>query len=183
MHKNIRLSDIRKLRKALGMTQQKLSEISGISQPLIARIETGKTDPSFSKAEKIFSALQSTKKNSAGFRAADIMSRKIRFIPPNETVSHAAKLMERKSISQLPVLENGKVIGMISEKDVASSIGSDPNRMSVADVMSEAPPTMGLDADVGMLGALLEYSSCVLVVSKGRVEGIITRADILKTFS
>ena len=80
-------------------------------------------------------------------------------------------------------MENGKVIGMISEKDVASSIGSDPNRMSVADVMSEAPPTLGPDADVGMLGALLEYSSCVLVVSKGRVEGIITRADILKTFS
>ncbi|MBI4019301.1 MAG: CBS domain-containing protein [Candidatus Aenigmarchaeota archaeon] len=183
MHKNIKLADIRRIRKSLGMTQQKLSEVSGISQPLIARIETGKTDPSFSKAEKIFSALESSKKSSGAFHAMDIMSKKIIFISPSETVSHAARIMKRRGISQLPVLENGKVIGLISEKDIASSIGNDPNRMSVNDVMSEAPPTIGPDADVGMLTAMLEYSSCLLVASKGHTEGIITRADILKTFS
>lgn len=178
MHKNM-LSDIKKMRKSMGITQQKLSEISGISQPLIARIETGKVEPSFSNAEKIFSALDGMKRDSS-HNAKDIMSRKIVFVKPDDKILAAAKIMKRKGISQMPVAHNEKILGIIGEKEISSSIGRELSRLCVMDVMSDAPPTVSPNANIAMIASMLEYSQCLLVIDKGRIEGIISRADILK---
>ena len=57
----MKVEEIKVIRKNLDLTQEELSRLSGISQSLIARIEAGTVDPSFSKAERIFSALEKAK--------------------------------------------------------------------------------------------------------------------------
>ena len=48
------LSEIKKIRKNLGLTQTQLSKRANVSQSLIAKIESGKIDPTFTKTKKIF---------------------------------------------------------------------------------------------------------------------------------
>ena len=59
--------EIPKLRKQLGVTQAELAGLAGVSQALIAKIESGRIDPSFSKAKALSETLlglqrKSTKK-------------------------------------------------------------------------------------------------------------------------
>ena len=51
------IEEIRRRRKKLGITQKKLAELVGVSQPLIARIESGDVDPKFSLIKRIFDVL------------------------------------------------------------------------------------------------------------------------------
>ena len=57
------LSEIKKIRKNLGLTQTDLSKRANVSQSLIAKIEAGKIDPTFTKTKKIFETLNDLEKN------------------------------------------------------------------------------------------------------------------------
>jgi len=61
------LHDIERLRKRFGLTQEELARKAGISQSLIARVESGMVDPRYSRIAKIFVALDEMK--SKGIRA------------------------------------------------------------------------------------------------------------------
>ena len=50
--------DIAKVRRQLGLTQSQLSSVSQVSQSYIARIESGKIDPSYSKTRALSDALK-----------------------------------------------------------------------------------------------------------------------------
>ena len=50
--------DLKAYRERAGMTQEKLSEVSGVKRTTIAMIETGKNTPSVSNAKKLASALR-----------------------------------------------------------------------------------------------------------------------------
>ncbi len=49
----------------------------------------------------------------------DIMSSPVVMIPKNESLSSAAKIMTRRRIRKLPVIDNGKIVGILSENDIA----------------------------------------------------------------
>ena len=51
------IKDITRRRKILGLTQNKLARQANVSQSLVAKIETGRVDPSYSKMMKILIAL------------------------------------------------------------------------------------------------------------------------------
>ena len=51
------LEEIKEIRKKFGLTQGQLAQIAGVSKSLIAKIEAGRLDPTFSKAQKIFEAI------------------------------------------------------------------------------------------------------------------------------
>ena len=52
------LSELRILRKKIGLTQSELAKQASVSQSLIAKIESKKIDPSYTNAKKIFETLQ-----------------------------------------------------------------------------------------------------------------------------
>ena len=52
------LEEVAKKRKILGLTQQKLARLAGVSQSLIAKLESQKIDPSYTKVKGIFDALE-----------------------------------------------------------------------------------------------------------------------------
>lgn len=69
----------------------------------------------------------------------DIMTKNVKIIPQNASVRDAAKLMKEIDTGFIPVMENNRVIGTITDRDiVVRSIaeGRDPNDTRVHDVMT-----------------------------------------------
>jgi len=48
----------------------------------------------------------------------DIMTSPVVAVPPHEEVAEAAKLMSQRKIRRLPVVEEGKLVGMVTENDI-----------------------------------------------------------------
>jgi len=69
----------------------------------------------------------------------DIMTRRMETILPTATMYEAAKRMRTLNIGSLPVAENGKLIGIITDRDVCCrgvADGYDPMRAEVREIMS-----------------------------------------------
>lgn len=178
------IDEIAKKRKMLGLTQKRLSELAGVSQSLIAKIESEKIDPSYTKVKAIFDSLEQLEK-STDFRAKEILHNEVVGIQRNALISEAVQLMMKHGYSQLPVFDGDHPIGSISEKTILSQVlaGKDlkhVSTLSVGDIMDEAFPQVGEDAPVSLISSLLQVYPAVLVSKKGKVVGIVTKADLLK---
>lgn len=176
------LKDIKIIRKRLGLTQSELARKANVSQSLIAKIESNRIDPTFSKAKQIFETLNNLQQKHS-LKAKDVMKTDIISISSNKSVSEAVKKMGGKNISQLPVYDD-RLVGIISEGSVMDSIreGKDINSIKVKEVMEDAPPIISEDADIGLVTSLLKHSPLVIVSKHGKMKGLITKADILEKF-
>ncbi|MBI4597726.1 MAG: CBS domain-containing protein [Candidatus Omnitrophica bacterium] len=64
-------------------------------------------------------ALGEANKLSSEVRVAECMMKRVKTIAPDATLEEAAKLMEQFAIHRLPVVEHGRLIGVLSLKDIA----------------------------------------------------------------
>src|SRR2546427_12814622 len=101
---------LKRLRLQLGMTQVRLAREAGVSQSLIAKIEAGVVDPAFSSLKAISEALNSSRAT-AEREAADVMSSTVVSVQAAEELSDCIAVMEKRGISQMPVLEGGRAVG------------------------------------------------------------------------
>lgn len=62
-------------------------------------------------------------KDPAQTRARDLETGQLVSLRPDDSVEHACDLMAQHQVRRLPVLENGEIVGMVSQADVAKSIG------------------------------------------------------------
>jgi len=181
------LSEIMKLRKKLGLTQRELAKLSGVSQSLIAKIESGKIIPSYSKVKIIFDTLENLEEKvfKVNIKAGDIMNKKVVGVKSNDKVIKASQIMLKHGFSQLPVFSKGRLVGSISEKDIMNILSKglkmeELSNIYVCDVMDEPFPQIPVKTPLSVIITLLQTFNAVLVVNKGRVAGIITKADVLK---
>lgn len=177
------LASLVRRRKELGLTQEELAEKAGVSQAYISRLERGKLDPRLSTMRKIRAVLEEAPGSRGTLR--EVMSRPVIHASPGDTIAEAVGVMTEHGFSQLPVLRGGVPVGSVSERAVmrVMTAARDPTRLatrSLEEVMEPVPPTLPPDADPGQAVALLEDYAMVLVMAGGKVEGIVTRADILR---
>ena len=98
---------------------------------------------------------------------------------PDDTLDIAAQTMLWSEIAHLPVVDEGRVIGILAERDlIGRSLDSG---MIVAQVMTAPVITVSPDDDVDATVALMTTRriGCVPVVEDGALVGIITSSDIL----
>jgi predicted transcriptional regulator len=176
--------DFGKLRKQMGITQSELARLAGVSQSLVAKVEAGRIDPSFSKAKALSEALLRLQHRTLK-KAGDIMVGNVIHVEKDAHLRDAVKLMQKHAISQLPVYESGRPVGSISERAAIRLLASSSNteqafQLSVRDVMEETFPSVSPDAPVEVLYPLLDFFPAALVMKRGLVMGIITKADLLK---
>jgi predicted transcriptional regulator len=175
------LEDIKKIRKKLGLTQKEVARMAGVSQSLLAKIESRKINPSYMKIKNIFNALDSIAKKNK-LKAMDVMNRKVITTTPEENVQHVIKIMNKYGISQLPVLEEKKPVGLITESGILDKMQTNLNNIqnvSVKEIMDECPPIISPETDIDVILSLLKHFQIVLVVKNGDLSGIITKSDIL----
>ncbi len=177
----IDISEIKTLRKKLGITQNELAEEAGVSQAYIAKIEGNKIDPKISTFNKILRALDHFKKDVK--KAEDVMNSPIISVAPEDTLTHAIDLMKKNNISQLPVIRNNIAEGSLTEKSVLKRLDIDRikqfARRKVKMLMEEPFPVVPKNEVLDALLPLLRENNAVLVKSRGEFVGIVTRADVL----
>ncbi|MFH0922996.1 MAG: CBS domain-containing protein, partial [Candidatus Micrarchaeota archaeon] len=111
------VSEIKPRRLKLGLNQSQLAFTAGVSQSLIAKLEAGKIDASYSKTKRLFETLEKIE-NQTQLKAKDAMREKIASVNPQESVRKAVDSMRSHGYSQLPVIEKGNCVGSVSEKTV-----------------------------------------------------------------
>src|SRR5881398_2260839 len=99
------LDEIPKRRKALGLTQSRLAELAGVSQSIIAKIESGSVDPSYSIVKRLVETLEKQSVDTARPRVSEIMSRPVISVSKTQLVREAVDLMRKRGYSQLPVFD------------------------------------------------------------------------------
>lgn len=104
-------------------------------------------------------------------------------ISAEHTVSDAAKIMDEKNFGSLPIEENGKVTGIITERDVLRKIvakGRDPKTTSVKDIMTSPIITIGPEDSVEKANELMTKNRIrrLPVEDGGNIIGIITLRDV-----
>ncbi len=178
------LDEVAKKRRMLNLTQTQLARLAGVSQSLIAKLESRKIDPSYTKIKALFDALERLELKTEA-HAEDVLHDKVVSIQKSDAVSKAVRLMTEHGYSQLPVFDGEHPVGSISEKTMLSQVlaGEDPNHIStlpVGDIMDEALPQVGENAPLSLISGLLQVYPAVLISKKGKIKGIVTKADLLR---
>jgi cystathionine beta-synthase len=105
-------------------------------------------------------------------------------IEPNDTLARALQLIKNHELSQLPVIENGEVMGTILEDQMIELVlncGNKPESVQVHSCMGKALPIIGRDATLQEISRRIDKSSpAVLVQEEDRKYRIITQYDLLK---
>ena len=172
------LSEIKIIRKKMGLTQSELAKKANVSQSLIAKIESDKIDPTFSKAKKIFQTL-SDLENKEEIKADEVMKKNIVSISPNDNIKNSIQKMKKYNISQMPVIEDNKAIGLISESILLDALMEEKGK-KVADIMEDTPPIVSKNSSIKVISSLLQHYPMVLVSESGKLIGLITKADLLE---
>ena len=180
--------EIKRMRKALDMTQAQLCHLSGVPQSTIAKVESGSINGSYETVRRIFEALSlDADRKGMSRKAKDVSSLNIVSIQAKEKVKRASELMRQSGYSQLPVFDGQQPVGSVSENDVLSILRDGTSmeaagELTVRSIMNEAFPVVSEETPLETVTSLLSSSKAVLVGKKGRITGIITSADVLKLF-
>jgi CBS domain-containing protein len=120
---------------------------------------------------------------------ADIMSSPVYVVNVDEPVSHARKLMLKYRISTLLVLNEGKMVGIVTQSDLSNRLAqAEPlwrrrpiDQIPIKLLMTESVITIYPEASISQAAALmLENEVYNIPVVKNDIVGIVTRTDIVR---
>jgi acetoin utilization protein AcuB len=104
-------------------------------------------------------------------------------ISPQDTLATAKEKMTNGKFRRLPVIQDGTLVGILTDRDILRFIGSE-ERTRVDGAMTETPltisPTTPIEEAVRLMR--LHQVSGLPVMESGKVVGIITTSDILQAF-
>jgi cystathionine beta-synthase len=110
-------------------------------------------------------------------------------IAANQKVGAAIDLMQRYSISQLPVIRDGEiesladVIGSLQDRDLLDRVFKNPDALHEDVAAAMQAPLAAIDADDPLdevFATLTGQRNAVLVAREGRPVGVLTRTDLLE---
>ncbi len=173
------LTLIKKRRIMLDITQKELSKLCGVSQSMIAKIETGRAEASYTIAKKLFETLDSLAHKSEP-KAVDFMKNKIVSCSIDDNIHNVVRKMSKGGISQLPVLKNGELVGIISEGVLLENMDKLSAVTDIGEIIREAPPVVGENTSRNTISSLLKEFPFVMVRGKKGFSGLVTKSDVLE---
>ena len=115
---------------------------------------------------------------------AEIMSRRPQLLAPDTPVRKVAQLMQRYGYEGYPVVNEGKLVGLLTRRAVDRTMGHKLN-LTARDVMDAGQVTISPEAPLEKLQQVMMDSGWgqVPVVVEGEIIGIVTRTDLIKTLT
>jgi CBS domain-containing protein len=103
---------------------------------------------------------------------------------PTETVSNAAKLMRSKVLGALLVVEEGRLVGIFTERDAlfrVLALGLDPHTTTLREVMTVDPITLGPEKTYGHALIVMHENGFrhIPVVEDAKAVGIVSSRDAM----
>jgi tRNA nucleotidyltransferase (CCA-adding enzyme) len=116
---------------------------------------------------------------------ADIMSYGVHTIAPDDTVATAAGMMARYGHEGFPVVEDGRIVGVLTRREIDKAMHHKLGGSAISQVMRKGPFSVAPHDSVETLQELMtrEGLGQVPVVENGRITGIVTRTDLIKLWS
>jgi cystathionine beta-synthase len=102
-------------------------------------------------------------------------------VAPDDRLLVAYSRMKLYDISQLPVMDQDQIIGILDESDLLLALHADPNAFQrpVKTIMSQKLTTVDVKASVESLLPIFERGLVAIVLDGQRFLGLITRIDVL----
>lgn len=118
-------------------------------------------------------------------KVRDAMSRDPRSVGESTSAREAARLMKEQDVGSLPVVEDDRLVGIVTDRDIVVrgvANGSDVSSLSVKDVASHEVSTVTPDEDLDEALRLMaqEQVRRLPVVEDDRLVGILAQADIAR---
>lgn len=116
-------------------------------------------------------------------RVADVMTPGVETTTSSEALRDAARTMREGDFGAMPVVDDGRLVGMLTDRDIvvrAVAEGLDPTSARVGDVASPRPVAVGPDQDLDeAIELMAEYRVRRLPVVDGeRLVGVVSQADV-----
>jgi CBS domain-containing protein len=120
-----------------------------------------------------------------GTSIKEVMTRDVRACEPNATVAAAAKVMAQEDVGPVPIVEDGRLVGIVTDRDIVVRVvaeGRDPNATTVKEIASTDLVTVSPGDDLDeALKLLAERQVRRLPVVEGdRLVGIVAQADVAR---
>ena len=176
------LTEIRRRRLALGVSLRDLAHAVGRSDATLSRIERGQIKPSYELVQRILAYLETQEGlRTPKLTVGDLRSRTLISIGSNAYLTEAARRMEAGGFSQLPVVDDGRVVGSLSESALLRALGEPTARRArVRDVLETSYPVVDESFPADLLPPILGRYAAVLVTQRGDLTGIVTKADLIR---
>lgn len=123
------------------------------------------------------------------------MSKKVVTIDENDSMQDAINLIKQHKINMLPVMKKGKLVGIVTDRDLKKASASDAttldvhellyliSKIKIKDIMSKKPETVPFDFTIEETASMLlenNISGAPVVDNDKQLVGVITQADIFK---
>ena len=121
--------------------------------------------------------------------AREVMTPTAEFIEPDKPLADAAREMAREDVGALPVCDNGKLVGMLTDRDIvvrAIADGRDPKTTKVRDIVERTEVvTIGADDTVEeAIKTMKEHAVRRLPVIDGtKMVGMLSQGDLAQAVS
>ena len=128
----------------------------------------------------------------------DWMTREVRTVEEDMSIMKASRLMKEKGFQHLPVVRQGRLTGIVSDRDLKEAHPSKAtsldihelyyllDKLQVKKVMSKNPHTVSGDETTDKAAVLLlkhDISALPVVDQKGGLQGIITKGDVFRAMT
>lgn len=115
-------------------------------------------------------------------RAKHIMSSPVRTILSEETVERASEIMYQTGHSGLPVIQNNKLVGIITKKDIEKAIKHNLKNAPIKAIMSTNLKVTDVETSLTQVRKMMAEADVgrIPVLKDGILVGIITRTDLLR---
>jgi acetoin utilization protein AcuB len=125
----------------------------------------------------------------------DWMSKNVITADVNDSMQEAMNRLKKNDISMLPVMKKGKLVGIVTDRDLKRASASDANtlevhellflitKIKVQDIMTENPVTIPYDFTVEEAAEVLlekKISGAPVVDGDGKIIGVITKNDLFR---
>jgi len=125
------------------------------------------------------------KSHAGGVAVREAMTSEPQSIPPTMPVNEAARLLQREDVGSVPVVENGHLLGILTDRDIvlrAVAENREPTTVTAGDIASRELVTVGpaepLDEALRLMAR--KQVRRLPVVENGRLVGILAQADVAR---
>jgi CBS domain-containing protein len=113
----------------------------------------------------------------------DVMTKDIAYVNANDNVERAAQLMEDYNVGSVPVCDNGKVIGIVTDRDItlrSVAKGAESCSQTVREIMSSNPVCASPDEDVHEVARIMSERQIrrLPIVENGSLVGMVALGDL-----
>lgn len=113
----------------------------------------------------------------------DVMTTDVATVRPQDTIENAAKLMQKYDVGSIPVCEDRRIVGIVTDRDIALRCvaeGKSTGQAPVSEVMTTNPVTASPSTDVHEAARLMSEKQIrrLPIVDRNTLVGMVALGDL-----